>query len=52
MTLWWSHVRLAVTTKYQENGFAAEVFPGRDHARIVPIGPIVSGVIAFRILET
>ena len=45
-------VRLAVTTKYQGNGFAAEVLLGRDHPRVVPIGPIVRGVIAFRILGT
>ena len=42
-------VRLAVTTKY---GFAAEVLLGRDHTRVVPIGPIVRGVILFPILET
>jgi len=45
-------VRLAVTTKYQGNGFAAEVLLGRDHPRVVPIGPIVRGVIAFPILGT
>ena len=45
-------VRLAVTTKYQGNGFAAEVLLGRDHPRVVPIGPIVRGVIAFPILAT
>ena len=28
-------VRLAVTTKYQGNGFAAEVLLGRDHPRVV-----------------
>jgi len=45
-------VRLAVTTKYQGNGFAAEVLLGRDHSRVVTIGPIVRGVIAFPILGT
>ena len=48
-------VRLAVTTKYQGNGFAAEVLLqllGRDHPRVGPIGPIVRGVIAFPILGT
>ena len=45
-------VRLAVTSKYQENGFAAEVLLGRDHPRVVTIGPIVRGVIAFPILGT
>ena len=45
-------VRLAVTTRYQGNGFAAEVLLGRDHPRVVPIGPIVRGVIAFPILGT
>jgi len=45
-------VRLAVTTKYQENGFAAEVLHGRDHPRVVPIGLIVRGVIAFPIFGT
>ena len=45
-------VRLAVTTKYQGNGFAAQVLLGRDHPRVVPIGPIVRGVIAFIILGT
>jgi len=45
-------VRLAVTTKYQGNGFAAEVLLGRDHPRVVPIGLIVRGVIAFPILGT
>jgi len=45
-------VRLAVTTKYQGNGFAAEVLLGRNHPRVVPIGPIVRGVIAFPILGT
>jgi len=45
-------VRLAVTTKYQGNGFAAEVLLGRDHPRIVTIGPIVRWVIAFPILKT
>ena len=44
-------VRLAVTTKYQGNGFAAEVLLGRDHPRVVPIGPIIRGVIAFRIFS-
>jgi len=44
--------RLAVTTKYQGNGFAAEVLLGRDYPRVVPIGPIVRGVIAFPILGT
>ena len=39
-------VWLAVTTKYQGNGFAAEVLLGCDHPRVVPIGPIVRGVIA------
>jgi len=28
-------VRLAVTTKYQGNGFAAEVLLGRDHPRAI-----------------
>ena len=45
-------VGLAVTTIYQENGFAAEVLHGRDHPRVVPIGPIVRGVIAFPVLGT
>ena len=45
-------VRLAVTTKYQGNGFAVEVLLGRDHPRVVPIAPIVRGVIAFPILGT
>ena len=45
-------VLLAVTTKYQGNGFAAEVLLGRDHLRVVPIGPIVRGVIAFPIFGT
>ena len=45
-------VRLAVTTKYQGNGFAADVLLGRDHPRVVPIGPIIRGVIAFPILGT
>ena len=45
-------VRLAVTTKYQGNGFAAEGLLGRDHPRVVPISPIVRGVIAFPILGT
>ena len=45
-------VRLAVTTKYQGIGFAAEVLLGRVHPRVVPIGPIVRGVIAFPILGT
>jgi len=45
-------VQVAVTTKYQGNGFAAEVLLGRDHPRVVPIGPIVRGVIAFPILGT
>jgi len=45
-------VRLAVTTKYQGNGFAAEVMLGRDHPRVVPIGPIVREAIAFPILGT
>jgi len=45
-------VRLAVTTKYQGNGFAAKVLLGRDHPRVVPIGSIVGGVIAFPILGT
>ena len=40
-------VRLAVTTRYQGNGFAAEVLLGRDYPRVVPIGPIVRGVIVF-----
>ena len=38
-------VQLAVATKYQWNGFAAEVLLGRDYPRVVPIGPIVRGVI-------
>ena len=41
-------VRLAVTTKYQRNGFAAEVLLGRDYPRVVPIGPIVTGVIVYK----
>ena len=41
-------VRLAVTTKYQGNGFAAEVLLGRDYPRVVPIGPIVTGVIVYK----
>ena len=45
-------VRLAVTTKYKGNGFAAEVMLGRDHPRVVPIGPIVRVVTAFPILGT
>ena len=45
-------VRLAVTTKYQGNGFAAEVLLGRDYPRVVPIGPIVRRVIAFPIFGT
>jgi len=45
-------VQLAVTTKYHGNGFAAEVLLGRDHPRVVPIGPSVRGVIAFPILGT
>jgi len=45
-------VQLAVTTKYQGNGFAAEVLLGRDHPRVVPIGTIVRGVIVFPILGT
>ena len=45
-------MRLAVTTKYQGNGFAAEVLHGRDEPRVVPIGPIVRGVIAVPILGT
>jgi len=45
-------VRLAVTTKYQGNGFAAEVLLGSDHQRVVPIAPIVRRVIAFPILGT
>jgi len=44
--------RLAVTTKYQGNGFAAEVLLGRDNPRAVPIGFIVRKVIAFTILGT
>jgi len=44
-------VRLAITTIYQGNGFAA-VLLGRDHPRVVPIGPIVRGVIAFPKLGT
>ena len=42
-------MRLAVTTKYQGNGFAAQVLLGRDHPRVIPI---VTGVIAFTILGT
>jgi len=38
--------------QYQGNGFAAEVLRGHDHPRVVPIGPIVRGVIAFPILGT
>jgi len=45
-------VWLAVITKYQGNGFGAEVLLGRDHSRVVQIGPIVRGVIAFPILGT
>ena len=47
-------VWLAVTTKYQGNGFEAEVLLGRDHPRpkVVPIGSIVRGVIAFPIVGT
>ena len=45
-------MRLAVTTKYQGNGFAAEVLLGRDYTKVDPIGPIVRGVIAFPILGT
>ena len=45
-------VGLAVTTIYQGNGFAAVVLHGRDHPRFVPIGPIVTEVIAFPILGT
>jgi len=45
-------VLLAITTKYQGNGFAAQMLLGRDHPRVVPIGPIVRGVIAFPILGT
>jgi len=43
-------VRFAVTAKYQGNGFAAEVLLGRDYPRVVPVGPIVRGVIVFPIL--
>jgi len=45
-------LRLAITTKYQGNGFAAEVLLRRDYPRVVLIGPIVRGVIAFPILGT
>jgi len=38
--------------QYQGNGFAADVLLGHDHQRVVPIGPIVRGVIAFPILGT
>ena len=45
-------VRLAVTTKYQGNGFAAEVLLVRDYPRVVPVGPIVRRVIVFPIFWT
>ena len=36
----------------RSSAVAAEVLLGRDHPRVVPIGPIVRGVIAFPILGT
>ena len=38
--------------QYQGNGFTAQVLLGRDHPRVVSIGPIVRGVIAFPIVGT
>ena len=48
------HCAASSNDQYQGNGFAAEVLLGRDHPRVVPIGPIVRGVklIAFPKLGT
>ena len=46
------HCAVGSNNQYQGNGFAAEVLLGRDHPRVVPIGPIIWGVIAFPILGT
>jgi len=44
------HCVVSSNDQYQGNGFAADVLLGRDHQKVVPIGPIVRGVIAFPIL--
>jgi len=49
----YQNVHCAVSSnQYQGNGFGAEVLLGCAHPRVVLIGPIVKGVIAFPILGT
>jgi len=46
------HCAVSSNDQYQGNGFAAEVLLWRNQPRVVPVGPIVRGVIAFPILGT